>query len=111
VSLLAFLRCRHFSPSMAFSAFATVFESVRGMIAALWLINDACCACCGAKHVHPIKVAARALIISGLIQIRPWEKGLRHFFDSRPRYEKLADKAFGRGIDRSQLWLMPKSES
>src|SRR6516225_3249840 len=85
VLLSAFLprrRCPFFA-SMAISAFATVFESDRGVPAALWPINDACCACCGANHVHPANVAARALIISSLMQICPLRKRLA-FFCGKP---------------------------
>jgi len=66
---------------MPISAFATVFEFVRGVAAALWPIRDSCC---GANHVQPVKVAARALTISGLIQICPLKKRLRHFFAEKP---------------------------
>jgi hypothetical protein len=82
VLLSAFLprrRCPVFA-SMAISAFGTVFESVRGVPAALWPINDACC---GANHVHPANVAARALIISSLMQICPLKKRLA-FFCGKP---------------------------
>src|SRR5215469_13488331 len=69
--------------SLAISAFATVFEFVRGVPAVLCPINDACCACCGANHVHPVKVTARVLIISGLMQICPLKKRLA-FFRGKP---------------------------
>src|SRR6516164_7546227 len=86
VSLLAFLRCRRCPAftSMPISAFATVFEFVRGVPAVLWPIRDSCCDCCGANHVQPVKVAARALTISGLIQVCPLKKRLRHFFAEKP---------------------------
>jgi hypothetical protein len=66
---------------MAFSA-SPVFESANG--ASVMLYNDACGACCGANHVQPIKVAARALIISGLIHICPFKKVTSSFFAEKP---------------------------
>jgi hypothetical protein len=36
------------------------------------------------KPCEPVKVAARALTISGLIQICPLKKRLRHFFAEKP---------------------------
>ena len=35
------------------------------------LVNDGCRACCGAKYAHPVKVTARALMMSSL-KIRPF---------------------------------------
>jgi hypothetical protein len=50
-SLVVFLRCRR---CPVFASMATVFEF--GVPAALWPINDACCAFCGAVHVHPSRL-------------------------------------------------------
>jgi hypothetical protein len=51
VRVSAFVRCRRLSffTATAFPDFAMVFESVRA-------------ACCGAKQVHPAKIAARATV-------------------------------------------------
>jgi hypothetical protein len=76
-STLVFLRCRTSSFFAAMVWPCNTLESICGVarlehanpVASVHPANDACCVCCGAKE-HPIKVAVKAVMRSGLMKNR-----------------------------------------
>ena len=68
----AFLVCVLSLPAVSTVLRCDGLCKVFSMVQTRSLVNDACRACCGAKYAHPVKVTARALMMSSLTQIRPF---------------------------------------